>query len=497
MAPNIGVNVIEVDGRAAPTIVGAPISVTAFLLKSRRGPVNKAIPLRGLSDLHRNFGGVTSGAFGAHAVRGFFENGGTEAWAVRIASSSAVPARATLNDSNGTGTLRVTAGVRGEEDPGSWANDLRIAVEDHPRASASVPAQVRGTQAEPFAVLGGQSLSVSVNGGSAPVVVAFLASDFADPAAATADEVTAAINSRTSAFRAAVSPTREIVLSSGIPGTASQLVVGSTAGATALGFTGTVTTSWELTGVDSLVLPGAGGLLVGSAARIETRAHMVGDSAVPATQVLDSRDNRHDRRDARGRRPAGRDLRGGRLRRRPRGGHSRRARGCDQQPGAGAGLRRRAHGRQPARDRGGRVWATGGRHADRRDRQRHGGARDRGGHDQEERSARLPDDHLAIRSRPSRTVERRPHGAAERRPPRVRRVRPRRPDRGRHGARALGLAHDGGRPRSLRRGGGQRRVGRLRIRVRRGSELRLGRRGGRAGSHRHVTGPARVGRRGQ
>src|ERR1700716_3703630 len=101
MAFNIGVNVVEVDGRAAPTIVGAPISNAGLLVNSLRGVPNRPVRLGGLAEFMSHFGGYTATAYGAHAVRGFFENGGSTAYVVRIAGSAtqpAVPAATTLQD---------------------------------------------------------------------------------------------------------------------------------------------------------------------------------------------------------------------------------------------------------------------------------------------------------------------------------------------------------------------------------------------------------------
>jgi len=59
--------------------------------------------------------------------------------------------------------------------------------------AGSQPAQLTGNETEPFALVDGSTLAVRVNGGAAQVVP-FSASDFADLAAATADEVVAVLN---------------------------------------------------------------------------------------------------------------------------------------------------------------------------------------------------------------------------------------------------------------------------------------------------------------
>jgi phage tail sheath protein FI len=43
MTLNVGVNVIEVDGRASPTIQAAPTSVAAFIGLAERGAPNRPV----------------------------------------------------------------------------------------------------------------------------------------------------------------------------------------------------------------------------------------------------------------------------------------------------------------------------------------------------------------------------------------------------------------------------------------------------------------------
>ena len=93
MSYNVGINVIETDGRATPSIVPAPTSVGAFLIRSERGyvapddqgnEVNPAIRVTNWSQFVEHFGGYVSGYFGTYAVKGFFDNGGTMAYVTRI-----------------------------------------------------------------------------------------------------------------------------------------------------------------------------------------------------------------------------------------------------------------------------------------------------------------------------------------------------------------------------------------------------------------------------
>lgn len=285
MAFNLGVNVVEVDGRAAPTIVAAPISVAGFLVRSQRGVPDLPVPIRGFSDFVTNFGSYTTNAFGAHAVRGFFDNGGTEAYVVRVVGSGSSAASATLNDRVGAATLDVAAGRRGREDPGAWGNDLSVTITDHPRGTSAIPGQIVGTTSEPFALANGDTLVVTVNGGATPVTVTFNTADFTNIGSASAAEVAAAIKRQTTALRAGVTPGQGVVLASATPGSASRLEVTGTA-ASALGFTGTTADSDDglAAGTTLAVLQSTGSLVAGSAVQLETRGHVIAPNAM-ATSI--------------------------------------------------------------------------------------------------------------------------------------------------------------------------------------------------------------------
>jgi phage tail sheath protein FI len=281
MSFSIGVNVLEVDGRAAPTIVGAPISVTGFLVRSPRGIPNLPVAVRGYGDYVRGFDSFTETSYGAFALRGFFDNGGMDAYVVRVLGSGASAASATLTDSTAAQTLRVTAGRRGLEDPGDWGNSLSVGVVDQPRGSSAVPAHVVGTAQEPFALADGETLQVTVNGAVAPVTVTLPALDFAVVGAASAGEVAAAINRRTTAFRAAATANGHVLLASAVPGPRSRLAVAGTAAA-ALGFAGpTATTDAGLeTGATLAPVASVGGFAPHSAVRLETPGLVVAPNAL-------------------------------------------------------------------------------------------------------------------------------------------------------------------------------------------------------------------------
>ena len=296
MAFNIGVNVVEVDGSAAPTIVPTPISVAGFLVRSQRGIPNVAVPISSFTDFVNNFGSYMldpsdpSGQlplYGAHAVRGFFDNGGTQGYVVRVVGAgSSSTASVMLVDLTNAPTLKVSAGMRGSVDPGNWGNSLAVTISNHPRGSSFIPAQILSTAAEPFALTNGEQLQVTANGTPVTPPITFNAANFANIGAATAAEVAAVINRQTAAFQAAVTPDRHLILASAASGTAnSRLVVPAGSAATALGFTGANASSDAGLGAGStqMIVQSAGGLLPGSAAHLETHGYTIGPSPIAST----------------------------------------------------------------------------------------------------------------------------------------------------------------------------------------------------------------------
>src|SRR5207248_729427 len=67
------------------TITGVATSITAFIGRAERGPVNRPITITSLGDFVRNFGkpNDTLGALGS-AVQDFYLNGGSQAIIVRL-----------------------------------------------------------------------------------------------------------------------------------------------------------------------------------------------------------------------------------------------------------------------------------------------------------------------------------------------------------------------------------------------------------------------------
>ncbi|HET7065478.1 MAG TPA: phage tail sheath C-terminal domain-containing protein [Rudaea sp.] len=78
-----GVYVEEIKS-GVHTIIGVATSVTAFIGRAPRGPVNQATVINSFADYERQFGGLSLSSSMSYAVRDFYLNGGQQAVIVRL-----------------------------------------------------------------------------------------------------------------------------------------------------------------------------------------------------------------------------------------------------------------------------------------------------------------------------------------------------------------------------------------------------------------------------
>jgi phage tail sheath protein FI len=104
------------------TITGVSTSVTGFIGAARRGPIDRAVRVLSFADFERTFGGPKDGAELWYAARQFFQNGGSEAWIVRIAKAAQAAAR-TLQNAAPADVLTLTAA-----DEGKSGNNIEVRV---------------------------------------------------------------------------------------------------------------------------------------------------------------------------------------------------------------------------------------------------------------------------------------------------------------------------------------------------------------------------------
>jgi phage tail sheath protein FI len=112
-----GVYVEEIPS-GVRTITGVATSITAFVGRARRGPVNRPVSINSFADFERRFGGLWSESTMSYAVRDFYVNGGSSAIVVRVFNPTEDgPNRVTF--AGGGLTLEATY-------EGSWATAVSI-----------------------------------------------------------------------------------------------------------------------------------------------------------------------------------------------------------------------------------------------------------------------------------------------------------------------------------------------------------------------------------
>jgi hypothetical protein len=99
------------------TITGVATSITAFLGRALRGPVNRAVTLNNYGDFESTFGGLDPAYPLGYAVRDFFQNGGSQAIVVRLYKSDGGNANSALKIPGGLNLASVSEGT--------WGNLLR------------------------------------------------------------------------------------------------------------------------------------------------------------------------------------------------------------------------------------------------------------------------------------------------------------------------------------------------------------------------------------
>jgi phage tail sheath protein FI len=105
------------------TITPVATSITAFIGRARRGPVNEPVLIHSFGDFERVFGDLWSLSPMTYAVQQFYMNGGSEAMIVRVFNPSAGSA-ATFTIVSGATTLTIEAAS-----PGAWGNDLLLGID--------------------------------------------------------------------------------------------------------------------------------------------------------------------------------------------------------------------------------------------------------------------------------------------------------------------------------------------------------------------------------
>ncbi|HTW10106.1 MAG TPA: phage tail sheath family protein [Acidimicrobiales bacterium] len=123
-----GVYVEEVDSGSRP-IEGVGTAVAAFIGLAPKGPTNQPTLVTNWSQYTQTFGEFTEGWYLAHAVYGYFLNGGGSAYVVRVNDDGQAPAQATARaELPAGGEARVGAYRVESLLPGAAGNEISVEV---------------------------------------------------------------------------------------------------------------------------------------------------------------------------------------------------------------------------------------------------------------------------------------------------------------------------------------------------------------------------------
>lgn len=115
------------------TITGVATSVTAFVGRAERGPVNEPTSINSFADYERRFGGLSLLSTMSYAVRDFYLNGGSQAIVVRV-DNGGTPSTITLPSTQSPASPSL---ILEAASPGSWGDNLKASVDQDTKDPAN------------------------------------------------------------------------------------------------------------------------------------------------------------------------------------------------------------------------------------------------------------------------------------------------------------------------------------------------------------------------
>ena len=115
-----GVYIEEVPS-GVRTITGVATSISAVHRLGAARTDRRALRITSFADYERAYGGLNSRSLLGYAVRQFYDNGGSDAYVLRIADATAVTAACDIGD------LHIPA-----SSPGDWATDFSVRLTQRP-----------------------------------------------------------------------------------------------------------------------------------------------------------------------------------------------------------------------------------------------------------------------------------------------------------------------------------------------------------------------------
>jgi phage tail sheath protein FI len=166
-----GVYVQELPSGAHP-IVGVSTATAAFVDMFEQGPVGVPVKVSGPGDFERTFGGVSSGSEASYGITQFFNNGGSQAWVVRVVptgkSDTAAVAASAKQEANGAAVTKDQTPPTPEgftvtaASPGAWGDSLCFGIQLLPVSGGGSPTRFDFVVGEVVPVPGSSKVKVAV-----------------------------------------------------------------------------------------------------------------------------------------------------------------------------------------------------------------------------------------------------------------------------------------------------------------------------------------------
>lgn len=125
-----GVYVEEIPS-GVRTIAGVSTSIAVFIDYFRRGPMNRAVRIFSFGDFEREFGGLDTLSEASYAIQQFFQNGGSQAYVIRVASGTPLLSNVSISNSSPAGGEVLAVRAINE---GVWGNRIRIKIDHNTNA---------------------------------------------------------------------------------------------------------------------------------------------------------------------------------------------------------------------------------------------------------------------------------------------------------------------------------------------------------------------------
>lgn len=118
------------------TIAGVATSVAAFVGWAPRGATDRATLVLSWADYERELGGLSPESELGYGVYHFFQNGGRQAYVVRLVDGAAKKAAGQLLDDPGQGGTPTAVAAVAAVDEGAWGNGYGVTITSHPQDAA-------------------------------------------------------------------------------------------------------------------------------------------------------------------------------------------------------------------------------------------------------------------------------------------------------------------------------------------------------------------------